>query len=503
MTEVSRKSFLGLSAGLFASAAIPSRAAAAGTQSNSAPGRRTLIRNVDLLSMDPEIGEVRGADVLLDGERIAAIGKGLSVTDAEVIDGTDMLLMPGMIDGHRHTWESILNGVMVKTSRDYRKYFEYVNMKVGVSYRPEDVYLANYIGGLMAVDSGVTSMIDHAHITHTREKAEAMAMGLKASGVGGFCCYQISYTPSYSEGRVPFAVANAEFMGPPDQWHLDHAASIRDKHFSSSTDPLQFGVALSHVEYSPRTPQIVRDELVQARKLGAKLMTQHIQGFNGDWAMGLPASYRVIPDLQQAGLLGPDYHISHGNGLTDAELGMLRDNGSKLASSTLGEFPYASPSIHGRAWKAGVATGIGVDVPLAVPSDYFEHVRSAWMSLFRSPEGRAIVSEMESADILQFATIGGARSLGIDGQTGSITVGKRGDLVLLRTDRIGFPSTGRLADRVVTFATLGDIDSVWTNGKLRKQHGRMIDVDWKTLKRRADAARDYVVLKANQIEFER
>lgn len=508
MVEISRKSFLGMmAASVVAGAAGPIESSSARTipaAAKPAKGRKTLVRSVDLLSMhDSQGGEQRSVDVLIDGERIAEIGKNIAVGDAHVIDAKDMILMPGMIDSHRHTWESILNGVMVKTSRDYRRYFEYVNMKVGVSYRPEDVQLANYLGGLMAIDTGVTSVIDHAHVTHTREKGEAVALGLKASGIGGFCCYQISYTPTYETGHIPYKMAYQEFMGPPDAWHLEHAAKIRDKYFSSSSDPLQFGVALSHVEYYPRTVETVRNELIQARKLEAKLMTQHIQGQNGDWAMGLPATYRVIPDLAKAGLLGPDYHISHGNGLSDDELGMLRDHGSKLASSTLGEFPYEFPSIHGRAWKAGVPTGIGVDVPLAVPSDFFEHVRASWLSLFRTPEGRKIVSDMESADILQFATIGGARALGIDSQTGSIAVGKRADLLLLRTDRIGFPNTGRLADRVVTFATLGDIDSVWTNGQLRKSGGHMIGVDMKDLKAKASVARDYIIAKADQIEFDR
>lgn len=507
MDVIERKTFMKLAAGsLLAGAATPRALAQAPERfSTAAPARQAtfLVRGADLLTMDDKNGELLATDILIKGGKIAAIGKNLPAGDAKVIEAAGMILMPGMIDGHRHTWQAPLSGLLVKTSPAYRTYFEYVNMKVGVSYRPEDAYFSNFLGGLTAIDTGVTAIIDHAHITHTPEKAAAAAKGLKDSGIGGFFCYQISFSPTYATGKTPFKTAYQEFMGGPDQWHYDHAAKVRDTYFSSSEDPLQFGVALSHVEYAPRTPESVLDELRKARTLEARLMTQHIQGQNGDWAMGLPATYRVIPALEKAGLLGPDYHLSHGNGLSDEELRMLAAAGSKMTSTALGEFPYEFPSAHGRAWKQGVAVGIGIDVAVAVTADYFEHVRAAWMSLFRTPEGRTIVGSMTSKDILGFATIGGARSLGIDNVTGSISVGKRADLVLLRTGRIGFPVRGSLADRVVNFASQQDIDSVWVDGKLRKRGGEMLGVNWGALKQKSEQTLEYALKKADAIEFVR
>ena len=80
-------------------------------------------------------------------------------------------------------------------------------------------------------------------------------------------------------------------------------------------------------------------------------------------------------------------------------------------------------------------------------------------------------------------------------------MGKRADLVLLRTDRIGFAMQGSLADRVVNFASREDVDSVWISGVARKRHGKVIGVDWAFLKSQIEAAQARFGPKAASITF--
>jgi cytosine/adenosine deaminase-related metal-dependent hydrolase len=213
-----------------------------------------------------------------------------------------------------------------------------------------------------------------------------------------------------------------------------------------------------------------------------------------------------IPDLQEAGLLGPDYHLAHANRLTSEELKMLLDTGGMVCATAMGEFPYMAsanrgPSVHGRARAAGVATGIGIDVNLVLTQDYFEHARAAFWSLYLSPEGTNIAATYKSEDTLDFVTALGARAMRLGDVTGTINVGKRADLVLLRTDRIGFAMQGNLADRVLNFASLGDIDSVWVAGRARKRDGHMIGVDWADLKSRVAEAQQRIGPSAASITF--
>ncbi|MCC6306251.1 MAG: amidohydrolase family protein [Rhodobacteraceae bacterium] len=470
--------------------------------------RPTLIRGASVLSMDRAVGELARADVLLRGDRIAAIGPSLAAEGAEVVPAEGMILMPGMIDGHRHVWESVILGHLVKTTRKYRTYLVYNNQQVAICFTPEDVYLGNYVGGLTMIDGGVTSVVDHAHIVHTPAKGEAAARGLLDSGIGGVFCYGITHSPTYGPGdTITPARGWAEFVAAPDDWHLRAAAEIRDRLFADPAGILKFGVGLSLVEFGRRTAESIRGEIASARALRPYLMTQHISGAapagtDGSLTattMGLPADYSIVADLHRAGLLGPDYHLSHGNQLTDHELDLLLETGARLCATPMGEFPYTNPSIHGRAWARGLPIGIGIDVPLAFTNDFFEHLRTSFWSLYRDREGAGIAARMDSTALLSLATIEGARAIGMADEIGSIAPGKRADLVLLRTARYGFANAGTLADRVVNFAHESDVDSVWVAGRARKRDGVMAGVDWADLKARADALEKRVTAAAGTI----
>ena len=492
MSLVSRQDFLRLAAG--GALAV----AAMGAPEKRSSAGRTLIRGADVLSMDPQLGELKGSDVLIDQGRIVKVGNGIDPAGAQVVNAAGMILMPGLVDGHRHTWQSILMGTLVRTSKRSGTYFEFINEKCGVVMRPDDVYLGNYLGGLLALNNGVTSLVDHAHICHTAEKGESAAKGLKDSGIGGFFCYQITFSPTYGPGtKVSATEASNEFHGAPDEAHFKHAAEVRDKYFTSSSDPLQFGVGLSNPEFAPRTVESIRQEMSRAQTLGAKLITQHVYGTH---VPGLADSYRVITDYQQAGLLCKGFHVSHGTSLNEDEIKMLRDAGAGLCSLPLGE-QGLSPLV--RAKQGGLPVGIGVDVTVQNDPNFFEVIRASYASMGRSPEGRKLMQSMESVDVLDLATLGGARAIGMEAQVGSITPGKRADLVLLKTDRLDFAAAGTLADRVVNFARPQDIDSVWVAGKPLKRNGAMVGVDWSKLRTRMLEAQAYVVEKAGRIEFTR
>lgn len=496
VSDLSRNDFLRLAGGVIAIGSLPVASSVA-AEKGRATGR-TLIRGADVLTMDPQLGELKVSDVLIDQGRIVKVGKGLDSSGAQVLNAPGMILMPGLIDGHRHTWQSILMGTLVRTSKRSGTYFEFINEKCGVVMRPDDVYLGNYLGGLLALNNGVTSLVDHSHICHTAEKGDAAAKGLKDSGIGGFFCYQVTFSPTYGAGsKIKATEASNEFHGAPDEAHFKNAVVVRDKYFASSADPLQFGVGLSNPEFAPRTVESIRQEMSRAQTLGAKLITQHVYGTR---VPGLAESYRVIVDYQSAGLLCKGYHVSHGTSLNEDEIKMLRDAGAGLCALPLGE-QGLSPLV--RAKQGGLPAGIGVDVTVQNDPNFFEVIRASYASMARTPEGRKVTQTMESADVLDLATLGGARAIGMDAQVGSITPGKRADLVLLRTDRLDFASAGTLADRVVNFARPQDIDTVWVAGKALKKNGAMVGVDWSKLRTRMLEAQAYVVEKAGQIEFTR
>jgi len=513
MSKITRKDFLNLSTALVATAGLSAcatsqTAAAAAPTTTAAPSSsgKLLIRNADILTMNAQREEFTATDVLVEGGKITAIGKGLVAADAEVIDAGGMILMPGMVDGHRHVWECMEAGRLTKFHPgEYSKYQQW-KMRTIVSMNADEMYISGLIGGLLAIDSGVTTMLDYAHGQINQEMAIAAAKGLQDSGIGGFFAFQLGVSSSYKPGdTVDLARADSERIATTTEAHWAIADTLHKEVFNDPDALLQFG--LCPASGMGNELALIKEEWERARSYDLQILAAHIH----KPATPHPAGYMGyrdsgMLDLADAGLLGPDYHISHANRLTDDEFRVLRETGGMVCATAMGEFPYMTaafrgPSCHGRARAAGVAAGIGIDVSLALTHDYFEHVRAGFWNLYLEPAGVKIANSYKSYDALDFATNTGAKAVRLDKVVGSIETGKRADFVLLKTDRPGFGRLGTLADRVVTFAAREDIDSVWIAGKARKRNGEMVGVDLKEIMQKVYAAQDRYGPLAASINF--
>jgi len=143
--------------------------------------QRLFIRNGFVVSMDPDVGEIANGDVLVEDGAIVEVGRGLSVEDAEIVDATDMIVMPGFVDTHRHTWQTPVRGVLPSCTLDH--YFAVMLGSVGGHYRPEDVHIGDYAGSLEALNAGITTLLDWSHINNTPDHADAAIQGLKDAGI--------------------------------------------------------------------------------------------------------------------------------------------------------------------------------------------------------------------------------------------------------------------------------------------------------------------------------
>jgi 5-methylthioadenosine/S-adenosylhomocysteine deaminase len=127
--------------------------------------KRVLICCGWLVTLDGKIGDFRNGELLYSGNRIEAVGRNLGATADEVIDATDKIVMPGLVNAHMHTWQTALRGIASEwMSPDY---FKYVHGNMATLYKPEDNYLGNLIGALAQIDAGVTTLVDWCHnVTH-------------------------------------------------------------------------------------------------------------------------------------------------------------------------------------------------------------------------------------------------------------------------------------------------------------------------------------------------
>ena len=138
-----------------------------------------VLRNGIVLTMDDGHRVLRGADVLVVGEQIAALGPGLSVPDASIeIDASGGIVMPGMIDTHRHMWQTAMRGYGADWT--LTQYFVWYYLQWGKVFRPQDVYAGNLLSAIEALDAGVTTTVDWSHGLQTVEHADAAVDALQA-----------------------------------------------------------------------------------------------------------------------------------------------------------------------------------------------------------------------------------------------------------------------------------------------------------------------------------
>ena len=325
---------------------------------------RTLLKNGCVLTLDPDIGNFRQADVLIEGAKIAAVGLNLSAAEAQVIDASDRIVMPGFVDTHRHIWEGILRNIATDALLD--EYFDSILGVLAPVYRPEDAYAGNLVSALGAIDSGVTTLLDWSHIQNTPEHSDATIAALRESGL-----------------RCVFAYGNPN-LDKEAWWHnssLKHPHDIKriaKQYFSSDDQLLTLALA-------PRGPEFTTFEVAEHDWNLAREVDVRISVHVGVAAAG---QHGKLAEMGRAGMLGPDTTYIHCCTLSDEELQMIADTGGTVsfASPVEMQMGHGMPPIQ-RCLDRGLRPSLSVDVETTVGGDLFAQMRSV-LTVQRAHEGR-------------------------------------------------------------------------------------------------------------------
>jgi 5-methylthioadenosine/S-adenosylhomocysteine deaminase len=441
----------------------------AGTDFQVVPTERRLLKGGTVLSLDPAIGDLTDGDVLIEGDRIVEVGHGLTNGDAEVIDASGMIVMPGFVDTHRHIWEGVLRSIGTDVPLEGRtSYISFVLHKLAPAFRPEDAYAGNLVSALGAIDAGVTTLLDWSHIQGSPAHTDAVIQALKDSGLRAVFAYGFPWWGKWEE-RQP-------------SWFVRAAT----EHFSTQDQLLTLALAAPGPEFTDF--EVTRDHWKLARETGARITT-HV-------GVGTYGQDGKLQEMGEAGLLGSDTTYIHCTTLNDTEIQMIVDSGGtvSLASPVEMMMGHGMPPIQ-KFLDRGLRPSLSIDVETNVPADMFNQMRSV-LTLQRAlaaAEGKPPVSTRE---VLEFATIEGARANGLDGKIGSLTPGKQADLILLRTDRMNVTPLNDPVTAVVSGMDTGNVDTVLIAGRVMKRAGRLLHVDWDAVKRMAVESRDFVVDKS-------
>ena len=440
---------------------------------------RILLKGGCVLTLDPDIGNYRKADVLIEGKKIESIGPTLRVSDAEVIDASNMIVMPGFIDTHRHIWEGILKNIAPDALLD--EYFRDILGVLAPVYRPQDAYAGNLVSALGAIDAGVTTLLDWSHIQNTPEHTDAAISALQESGLRSVFAYG---TPN---------------LDMPAWWHessLKHphdVKRVKTQYFSSSDQLLTLALAPRGPEFT--TFDVSKHDWELARELGIRISV-HV-------GVGMAGKHFKLGEMGRAGLLGPDTTYIHCCTLSDEELQMIADTGGtvSIAAPVEMQMGHGMPPVQ-RCLDRGLRPSLSVDVETTVSTDLFAQMRSvltlqrAQINEMRLAGQQNLPAVITSRDVMEFATIEGARATGLESIVGTLTPGKEADIIMLRTDRINVLPINDPIGVVVRGMDSSNVDSVFIAGKARKRRGQLLDVDLPRVQRLAYESRDYVVAKA-------
>lgn len=440
-----------------------------GTDFSVAPTSRILIKGGTVLTLDRQIGDFATADVLIEGEVIREIRPNLAVDEAEVIDARGMIVMPGFVDTHRHIWEGILRNIGTDVPLEGRtSYITFVLHKLAPALRPEDAYIGNLVSALGAIDAGITTLLDWSHIQGSPAHTDAVVQALRDSGMRSVFAYGFPWWGKWEE-RQP-------------SWFMRAAT----EHFSTKDQKLTLALAAPGPEFTDF--EVSRDHWKLAREADARITT-HV----GVGSYGLDGK---LQEMGEAGLLGPDTTYIHCTTLNDTEIQMIVDTGGTVSIACPVEMMmgHGMPPVQ-KFLDRGLAPSLSVDVETNVPSDMFNQMRSV-LGLQRSLAGANGHDPVSMRDVLEWATIEGARANGLEDKVGTLTPGKQADIVLLRTDRMNVTPLNDPVAAVVVGMDTSNVDTVIVGGHVLKRNGRLLHVDWSTMRRLVEESRDYVIEKS-------
>jgi len=435
----------------------------------------TLVRGGIVVTGDPALGVRHGADVLISGGQIATVGQvDMPPGDCRVIEAAGAVVLPGLIDTHRHTWQSLIRGIAADWT--LAQYMQGMREVFGPLYGPDDVYAATLVGAYEALDAGITTLVDFAHIMNSPEHADAALDALRETGMRAV----------FGHG-TPMDQRSKDWYVGSTLPHDEDIARIREQRIPGDGGLVTLAMAA-------RGPQhcgiaVTEHDWRLARDLGIRLT---LHAGSGRWGLTKP-----VRQLHAAGLLGPDITFVHCTSLPDEELVMIADCGGAVSIAPEVELHmgHGYPAT-GRLLQAGIRPGLGVDVVTGVGGDLFGCMRVCLAAERGRLHAAALDAgsqlerfELTTADVLGFATLDGARAFGIEGVTGSLAPGKDADLILLRPGSNLLPLNNPVAAAVLA-ATPANVDTVLVRGRVLKAGGELVGVDLARRRRLAVQARD-------------
>src|SRR3954471_4141510 len=431
-------------------------------------GRPVLLRGGTVLTMDDSHMILDGGEVLVVGDRIAAVGHDLETPEGtQVVDATGGVVMPGMIDTHRHMWQTSMRGYGADWT--LTQYFVWYYLEHGKSFRPQDVHAGNLVSAWDALEAGVTTTVDWSHGLQSVGHAEAAVDALNAV-----------------PGRVVLAYGNIQ--AAPWEWTADPAVRAFLERLRSD-DRLGLQLAFD-VTGDPSFPERAAFEV--ARELDLPVTTHAgVRGATNDDGIRL---------MHEHGFMEPRTVYVHAATLSADSYHRIAATGGSVSVST--ESEQSAGQGYPPTWQVrrhGIPVSLSMDTSVWWSGDLFSAMRTTLGAdrLREHLEAHALGEtvtqvHLRAEQVVDWATRGGARAIGRD-DLGSLEPGKKADLVLIKNDAspVMFPVLNPYG-HVVFQAQRGDVHTVVVDGRVVKSDGKLVGIDLAPVRREIESTVEYL-----------
>jgi len=435
-----------------------------------AVGRPVVLRGGTVLTMDDSHTVLTDADVLVVEDRVAAVGRALDVPDGTAeIDARGGIVMPGMIDTHRHMWQTAMRAYGADWTLS--QYFVWYYLEHGKVFRPEDIHAGNLLSAWESLEAGVTTTVDWSHGLQTVDHAEAAVDALQAV-----------------PGR--FVLAYGNIQAGPWEWTADPAVrAFLDRRRAGAGDLLGFQLAFD-VTGDPAFPERTAFEV--ARDLGLPVTTHA-----GVWGATNDDGIRL---MYENGFMTPDTIYVHAATLSTDSYQRIAATGGSVSVST--ESEQSAGQGYPPTWQVrryGIDVSLSMDTSVWWSGDLFSAMRTT-LGADRSREhleahtvGETVTQvHLRAEQVVDWATRGGARALGRS-DLGSLEPGKKADVVLIKNDAspVSFPLLNPYG-QVAFQAQRGDVHTVLVDGRVVKYENRLVGADLPAVRREVEATVEHL-----------
>ena len=422
---------------------------------------QTLIKNGSIISMDRKVGDFDRGDILIEEDKIIKVARTIRAPNASVINADGMIVIPGFVNAHIHTWQTGLRGIAGNWS--IPEYLHGMHANIAPRYTANDTYLGNLIGSLNQISNGATTIFDWCHNNATPGHTDAAIKGLQETGIRAVFGHG-SPKPDAKKGQLPYT-------------HMPHPRSelerLRKGIFASDNKLITLAMAALGPDFS--TWEVTEHDFKLAKDLDL-IISAHVWG----------APNRMNKDgyqkLAKMKLLGTNHNLVHGVYLSTRELKLIVDSGASITVTPEVELQmgHGTP-LTGRLRELGAQPSIGVDVESNISGDMFTIMRMT-MQTQRNLDNQRVARKtkmpaqklsIKPREALAWATIDSAKALKLDRKVGSLKPGKQADIILINKNDLNLFPVNNAVEAVVFHANGSNVDTVIISGKIKKRNGKL------------------------------